>query len=86
MKIIAKQDVSNWSYHHTCSKCETQLEVEANDLHHYHYDGDYRDPSYDSYSACCTVCSQSFTVPTNKIPKLIQIEAQKRAPKHSSVW
>lgn len=86
MKIISKQDVSNWSYSHKCNNCETQLEVDSQDLRHHHYAGDYREPSYDSYTAQCPVCSQTFTVPSAKIPRLIQIEAQNRAPKSSSVW
>lgn len=84
MKVIKKQDVSDWKYLHNCSNCDSQLEVEAKDLRYSHYDGDMREPGYDSYSAQCAVCSQAFTVPSNKIPKLIQIEAKDRTQRHST--
>lgn len=83
MKILKKQDVSQWNYKHTCSNCDSELEVEAKDLRHQHYDGDQRDPAYDSYSAQCAVCVTSFTIPENKIPKLIQIEAKGKSSKSS---
>ncbi len=79
MKILKKQDVSNWTHKHTCANCESELEVEPKDLTHTHYDGDMREPGYDNFNASCAVCSQSFTVPIAKIPKLIQIEAKNRS-------
>lgn len=77
MKVLHKPDVSKWSYKHKCTNCDCELEIEASDLKHYHYDGDSREPGYDSYSIVCAVCTQSFTIPSDKIPRLIQISAKK---------
>jgi hypothetical protein len=84
MKIIKKEDTSGWKYRHTCANCDSELEVEAKDLRYTRYDGDMREPGYDSYSAQCAVCSQTFNVLANKIPKLIQIEAKDRTQRHST--
>lgn len=86
MKILKKQDVSGWTVKHTCSNCESELEVESKDLIYSHYDGDMREPGYESYNAACAVCSQQFNVPTTKIPKLIQIEAKSRNQRSGSYF
>ena len=86
MKIIEKIDVSNWSYNCQCSDCETKLEIEAVYLHYTHHNRDGIHPPSDIYSAKCPVCFNYINVLANEIPKIIQIEAQKRAPKNSSVW
>lgn len=80
MKVVKRTDVSKWSYKHICSNCDSELEVETKDLKHHYYDGDMREPGYDSFTAECAVCSQQFTIPSNKIPKLIQVEAKKKYP------
>lgn len=84
MKVIKKADVSDWTYKHTCTNCESELEVESKDLIHHHYSGDMREPSYDSFNASCVVCNQTFTVPSAKIPKLIQLDAKGRSSRSSS--
>lgn len=84
MKILKKQDVSNWAHKHTCVNCESELELDAKDLRYHRYDGDMREPGYDSFDAACAVCSQTFSVPIAKIPKLIQIEARERTTRLSS--
>lgn len=84
MKILSKQDVSQWTYVHVCSTCESKLEVEAKDLSHHHYDGDMREPSYDSYSASCPVCHTSFNITEKNIPKLIQVETKAKSARSTS--
>lgn len=84
MKVLKKQDITGWKHNHTCSNCESELEVEAKDLRHYRYDGDCREPGYDAFSAQCAVCSTAFTIPSNKIPKLLQIEVKDRTARYSS--
>lgn len=79
MKVIKKENVDGWSRKHICGSCNSELEVEAKDLRHYSYQGDQRDPGYDAFKATCAVCHQEFTVPSNEIPKLIQIEAKGRS-------
>ena len=86
MKIIEKPDVSGWSHSCKCKNCETKLEVEAADLHYTHSEGDGIYPASDNYYAQCPICSHHIYVPVNGVPKIVQIEAQKRAPKYSSVW
>lgn len=76
MKILSKPDVSNWSFKHKCSSCESELLVEENDLKYEYYAGDFREPSYENYSAKCAVCSKAFTIPLNNIPKLIQLNVK----------
>ncbi len=84
MKVLKKVETAGWSYRHNCSNCDSELEVEAKDLRYHRYDGDMREPGYDAFQAQCAVCSQAFNVPTNKIPKLIQIEAKDRTQRHST--
>lgn len=79
MKIIKKQDVSGWAFKHTCTNCESELQVEPSDLRHSSYPGDMRESGYETFTANCVVCSQSFTIANDKIPKLIQIEVKKRS-------
>lgn len=79
MKVIKKQDVSGWTYKHTCTNCESELEAEPKDLTHTHYNGDMREPGYDTFTASCPVCFQSFSVAPTKIPKLIQIQVKQRS-------
>jgi len=86
MKVIKKADVSGWSYKHTCANCESELEVESKDLVHKHYSGDMREPSCDTFNASCAVCNQTFTVPTVKVPKLLQLEAKDRSSRSSSSY
>lgn len=88
MKVIKKQDVSAWNYKHTCTNCDSELEVDAKDLIHHHYDGDQREPAYDSFTAICAVCSNSFTIFNDKIPKIIQVETKNRTARLStgSYW
>lgn len=84
MKVIKKQDTTQWSHKHTCDKCDSELEVEPKDLRHKHYDGDFRDPAYDVYLAQCPVCADEFTISSKRIPKLIQIEAQERTARRTT--
>ena len=84
MKVIKKTDVSGWAYKHTCSGCDSELEIEAKDVHHRYIDGDPREPGYDSYSASCCVCDCSISIPSSKIPKLLQVEIQNRTKRRSS--
>jgi hypothetical protein len=86
MKVIKKENVSDWRYKHICENCDSELEVEAHDVKHRRYDGDIREPGYDSYSAICEVCTNSFNIPVNKIPKLVQLEARDKASKSYGHW
>jgi hypothetical protein len=87
MKVLNKPDVSNWSYKHRCDNCECELEVEAKDLRYYRYEGDMRESGYETYSAACAVCNDDFTIPNEKVPRLIQLEAQDRTKRvTTSQW
>ena len=78
MKVLKKLDVSNWRYKKTCEKCDSELEIEVSDVKHQHYSGDQRDPSYDEYWANCPVCSAKLQITKDKMPKLIQIQVEKK--------
>lgn len=84
MKVLKKQDVTNWSYKHTCVHCDSELEAEASDLSFGHVDGDMREPGYDYFWATCTVCGMNFNVLTDKIPKLVQLAAKEKEKNKTS--
>lgn len=84
MKVIKKEDVSNWGYKHTCSGCDSELLIEAKDVRHQRFDGDPREPGYDKYTAECVVCSQPIIIPESKIPKILRVEIQNRTKRNSS--
>lgn len=79
MKVIKKEDISNWTYKYTCSNCDSELEVESGDLKYTRHDGDMREPGYDKYTANCAVCSNMFTILESKIPKLIKLAAKNKS-------
>lgn len=79
MKVISKADISEWSYKHICQNCDSELLVESSDLKYHYYEGDMREPGYSTYECNCSVCDEKFCVPFNNIPKLVQLEAKKRA-------
>jgi hypothetical protein len=76
MKVIKKPDTA-WSYKHTCANCTAELEVEKSDVRYYHYDGDQREPGYETWSATCPICSTNFDIPANTLPKAVQVEIKK---------
>lgn len=86
MKIISQIDTSTWSHKCKCGNCESQLEVEASDIRHSHSKSDGIYPSSDSYYVCCPVCSYSVIILTNDMPKIVQIEAQKRCAPSPSLY
>lgn len=85
MKIL-KQPDTNWSHKHTCSKCDAELEVEKTDVKYVYCSGYGREPDYDYWTATCPVCSESFHVPVTKIPKAVQVEIKKAAPKDNGPY
>jgi hypothetical protein len=70
MKILNKIDVSDWSYKHHCDNCDSDLELDKNDICYFY--GGQRDG--DSYFANCAVCSQRFYISESLIPKLLRLE------------
>lgn len=79
MKIL-KRPNTQWSYKHTCVKCDAELEVEKGDVKYHSYPGDFREPGYETWSANCPCCSASIDIPVSKIPKAVQIEIQRGLP------
>jgi transcription elongation factor Elf1 len=79
MKIIKKADASKWSHKFTCGNCASELEAEASDVIYNYYAGDYRDPSYETFSLKCVICNHALTLKTSELPKIIQIEAKNRS-------
>lgn len=84
MKIIKSTKIDNWSHKITCSTCDSELEVELEDIKHHHYDGDQRDPPYDRFYVTCPVCKVECIVPSNNLPKLAQIKIKERTQRHST--
>ncbi len=83
MKVIKKEDTSNWGYKHTCSGCDTELLVEAKDVRHQRIDGDPREPGWDKYTANCSECGGEIGIPESKIPKILRVEIQNRTKRYS---
>lgn len=79
MKVLSKQNTESWTQEHTCTECDAQLEVNIDDVKVKYVKGySYEDPDYYSYLVNCPVCFKSSTLITNLIPKLVQIEIQKK--------
>jgi hypothetical protein len=78
MKVISQVNIEDWSYECICDHCDSKLQVESNDLIYKFYDGDFREPGYSVYQVTCAVCNNMLDISGNKIPKLIQIEAEKK--------
>lgn len=83
MKVVKREDVSNWNYPCHCARCNSDLIVEGNDLRHKtekKYGNDPRDPGDsfmgDTYFAYCAVCQNVLTVPEGKIPYLLRSKAK----------
>lgn len=79
MKIISKPDTSSWSTKHTCSNCDSNLEINGEDLIYELEDTGYYDMESDAYYVDCPVCSELSYVQENEIPKLVRMEAKNRA-------
>jgi hypothetical protein len=77
MKILKQVDVANWKYVYTCSHCESELEVEANDVQHRHLHAYLTDVS-DLFFCTCPVCHKEHPLSTNKIPKLLQVQIREK--------
>lgn len=77
MKIIKAPD-TNWSRKHTCNTCGAELEVEKSDVRYQYYSGDFRDPSYETWTATCPVCKKDFNIPESSLPKAVQVEIKAR--------
>jgi len=76
MKVIKTQDPKEWSLKVICNKCDSELEVDAKDVSHEWMNGDVRDPGYDSYAIQCPICEEVINLTTDKLPKVVQIQAQ----------
>ena len=83
MKILKTVDISNWSYKHKCSACESELEVEENDLKYYYDAGDYRESSVEYVSAICPICNTSFRIPSNCVSKILLLKVKNRTKTNS---
>lgn len=79
MKIIKAPD-TNWTRKHTCVNCTAELEVEKSDVKYTYHTGDYRDPSYETWTATCPICKTDFNIPESSLPKAVQVEIKKRVP------
>ncbi|CAB4196895.1 hypothetical protein UFOVP1290_415 [uncultured Caudovirales phage] len=86
MKIIKRVDISNWSHKHKCIHCDSELELDNKDIQYIYIAGDQREMTsgYQKFYANCAVCSNEFTIPTNLIPKALQINVEKRQSTASS--
>lgn len=82
MKILKTHNPADWSLKLTCNKCDSELEVEAKDVGHEWMNGDMREPGYDSYAIQCPVCEEVIDLSKDKLPKVVQLQAQGQALRH----
>lgn len=78
MKIIKQVDVSDWKYRFTCVSCDSELEAEANDIKHNHYDDQRELSSYDKFCVYCPVCNAGRDIPAKDIPKALQVKIKNK--------
>lgn len=80
MKILKQVDVGEWSLRVTCDSCDSELQVEANDVNHQYHEGyDQREPAWDEYYAFCPVCSTKIGFSEDKIPKVVKVKLKSKA-------
>lgn len=79
MKVI-KAPNTDWTRKHTCSNCTAELEVEKADVKYQYYSGDFRDPSYETWTANCPFCHKDFNIPESSIPQAVKIEIKAKKP------
>lgn len=84
MKIIEKKDFADWKHQFNCSKCDSKLEAEHEDVKCIKHAAwsDPRDgsggPETYTYYVECAVCCARYDIPDNHLPKTLQLEVQKR--------
>ena len=85
MKVLKKENISEWKHIYTCSRCKSELEAEGSDIQHKtvkKYGNDPRDPgdsfNADVYYLSCAVCSHTLDLDENKIPYLLKTQAKLR--------
>ncbi len=78
MKVI-KEPEKKWSLKFTCEGCSAELEAEDTDIKVTHYDGDFREASYTSFSVNCPCCQQQKVIKQDSLPKLVVISAKQRS-------
>lgn len=78
MKVIKQVEPKEWAYKFTCSGCDSELEAEADDVSVTHYDGDFRETPYDSWSVSCPLCAHATTILEDKIPKIIRVKTKQK--------
>lgn len=71
MKII-KEPNKEWTQQFNCKVCSTVFEADVTDLQHKRYDGDFREPEYDSFWVCCPCCETQIGVSKEDIPSYVR--------------
>ncbi len=74
MKVLNKIDISDWSYKYHCDQCDSDLELDKNDI--CYLASGQRDN--DSYFVHCAVCSKRFYIVEKLIPKLLRLEIKRK--------
>ena len=74
MKILKQEDISKWNYEYKCTKCNTDLLIDKDDLH---YMSDYYN-SDESFYADCVVCDNRFYIEPVIVPALLKVQLRKK--------
>lgn len=77
MKIIKEPD-SNWTMRYTCTTCTAELELNKDDVSYTRYDGDMRDPGYDTWTSTCPCCSTTINIKESSLPAIVRVHIKKR--------
>lgn len=85
MKVLERKEVEKeFKYDHTCDRCESRLQVEADDLLYESGGGDQRESWPETFKAICAVCRAVFNVPEARIPKYVKHLTRERNNKLST--
>lgn len=72
MKILKSVDVESWVYTEKCNDCDSELELDINDIE---YDFDVSN-QVDCYGFTCIVCDNVQDLNCLSLPKLIKLKSK----------
>lgn len=72
MKILKSIDVASWAHIEKCNDCDSELEIDINDIE---YDFDVAN-QVDCYGFTCIVCDNVRDLNCLSLPKLIRLKSK----------
>lgn len=82
MKVLKYSiDPKDWKLALTCDWCDSQIEVNADDIFHEGERGNYAEAGWDRYTCNCGACGVEIEISEKKLPNIIQSYVEKRNKK-----